>query len=219
MIDPRQITRENFFLNPSTLTIQFLPLSPAFYLSLELFTLYEAFSFAFARQEGPFLATRVQPPWTPSLTIHPSYVSNSDSLTLANFWQTYIPWFWENTRDSPLPEFTLLAMLQDIKQILCRATNIHVSSSVYGLISSYYDYGSCSIRPVAEVTFQRTDFLAPPIIVNTQALGLQMRLSFDAKRRPRKQWSNSSYLAQHKKLLEAYKAKHNSDDLDADPSK
>ena len=210
MTDPRNITRENFCLNPCSLTVQFRPLSRTFFLSLELITLYEAFSFAFARQEGPFRETLVQPPWTSSLTIHPSYVSNSDSLALANFWQTFIPWFWVNTLDSPLSEATLLAMLQDIKQILCRSTNIHISSSLHGRIFPYYGYHSRTIWPVAEVTLQRTDFLSPPTVINTQALGLQMRLSFDAKRRPRKPWSNSSYLDQHKALLEAYESKHNS---------
>ena len=207
-MDPRTINRDNFQLNPCSLSCLFSPFHPTFFLSLELLNLYEAFSYAFAKTEGPLLLTSMQPPWTSSITIHQLYITNAVDVKLAQYWEFYIPWFWRNTIEGPLPHVTLTVMLADIKQLLFQFTKIQVSTTISGRLAPYYMPYSPQVAFIPEFEVVRTDFLAPETIINTQALGLQLRLLFDAKRRPRTEWSNEAYLKQHKKLLDAYKRKH-----------
>ena len=96
----------------------------------------------------------------------------------------------------------------DIKQLLYQTTRLQIATQMTGSRATYFQQITQQMAILAEFTTVRTDFLSPETVINTQTLGLQLRLLFDGKRRPRTEWSNQRYLRQHKRLLDAYHRKH-----------
>ena len=201
-----QIRRSNFFLNPCSCISDFRPFSMEFYDSLEILMLMEAFFYSFARYEGPMPITRSFPPWSYYLTNHAHYFSNSECILLANYWDGFTRWFWENTVHQPLLSDTLLVVKQNLTDLFFQHAKLQVSASTSARIVQYYCTDTLSMRSTTLVSTFRTDFSRPDIIANTTLHGLIMRERFDAKQRPRTKWNNENYLRRHAQLLRRVQA-------------
>ena len=205
------ISRESFSLNPCSLVLDYQPYSREMYDSLEILALLEAYAYAFARSEGPLPLTPSLPPWNAFIVNHTWYLTNQTTPPLANYWNEFISWFWQNSREGPLSQTTLLIIKHDIKQLFFQYNQLQIEvACTAGLVPCFYPGFQTSINmPI--VTIYRTDFLRPDIIVNTEHLGLLLRLKFDSKERPRKKWNNEDYLAQHEALLAKINENHSSE--------
>ena len=202
MSDPRELTRDNFSLNPCSLTTNFAPLILSYWDSLEILALYEAFSYAFATTEGPLPYFTSYPAWNSHIVNHAFYPANYDNIKMARFWQTWISWFWANSCSHPLNYPTLLVLKRDISHILLSYSGLQISATTSGVFTMVALGNPAIMTSSCLVLTSRTDFLCPVTRLNVQHLGLRLRESFDAKRRPRTPWSHERYLQLHAKLCE-----------------
>ena len=202
MLQIREITRINFSQNPCSISTCFSPLKLEFWDALEVLVLYEAFATAFAQQEGPLPYFSSYPAWNRHIVNHTLYFSNVLDIGLAWYWHTWISWFWHNACSLPPSLPTLRILKRDISQILLSFANLQVSASTSGVFTHIAVGSPIVMVPSCLILTSRTDFLCPVTRVNIQHLGLRLRESFEAKRRPRTPWSHERYLQLHAELCQ-----------------
>ena len=195
------IRRENFTLNPCSCQTEFRPFSWELYDSLAILLLMEAYSFSFARAEGPLPYTASLPPWTSLLSNHTFYFINSELIHMHHYWDSFIRWFWGHSLEGPLPDSTLLIINQNLKDLFYKTSSLQVTTDTSAATVARYCERSGTMKNYALVRTFRTDFSRPDIISNTALHGLLMRERFDKKERPRKKWDDNDYLRKHRLLL------------------
>lgn len=202
-MDPREVTREHFLLNPCTISTCYAPLIVEFWDSLEILALYEAFAFAFSGKEGPLPRVPDSPAWNRHIVNHTLYPTNSPYLDMAWYWQNWIRWFWLQSSALPLDLSTIWVLKRDISQLLFQRANIQVTSSSAGILTIIALGTPPIMTPSCYIVTSRTDFLCPINRINTSHLGLRLRETFDSKQRPRIPWSHDRYLELHAQLCAA----------------
>ena len=198
------ITLESFSLNPCTLTIQWGPFSLEMLNAVEIYMLMEAFRLSFAHVEGPLPNIFHTWGWGIDLFLSQLAPRYSPFIAYSNFWLELIRKFWYHSLSEPLAEVISETLRKDLLELISLHANLPVDISYHGTLTTAYNDETHCMVPRAHITFSRTDFSHPQVISNLGTIGLKLREGYDAKRRPRSQWTKSSYLKQHKERHAEY---------------
>ena len=196
----RNINRENFSMNPCTISTSFEPLRLEYWDSLEVLMLCEAYCLAFASYCGPVPFIPTSPAWNRHIVNHPLYIVNPTWVSLGCFWHHWITWFWRSTLTCPLDAATLMVIKRDITAMLSSAARTQITASTAGIFTMAAIGTPAIMTPSCVLVSSRTDFLCPITRNNILHLGLRLRENFDAKRRPRTPWTHEAYLQTHARL-------------------
>ena len=87
-----------------------------------------------------------------------------------------------------------MVLKRDIAHILLSYAGLQISVSTARVYTVAAIGDPVILTPSCLILTSRTDFLSPITRLNIEHLGLRLRETFDAKRRPRTPWSHDHYL-------------------------
>ena len=187
-----------------TLTIPFAPYSEAMLLSIECLILAETCHAVVGTTEGPILNLILFAPWNDFFPNSELYPTNKTHLKMANYWKTFIDFFYTKTRHQPLPLELLITIKRDFLILLETKTNQNFYCKHEANI--YDAWNGVRMIKDTTITVHRPFLEINPIPKPLGNQWLHLREQFNNKKVPTNGWSNETYLQKHKKYYEEYLA-------------
>ena len=163
-----------------------------------------AFKQGFAHLEGPL--PNLLPTWGWGLDFFLSQLSPrySPFIPYANFWVELCNCFWASSLQEPLTPVISEVLRKDLAELLSLHTFLPIHISYHGSLTTAFSEVTRLMCPTTHITVSRTDFSHPHVVSNLGTIGLKLREGFDAKRRPRRPWTSTTYMQQHRERHAAY---------------
>ena len=193
---------EFFGSHAHSLTFTFAPFSEEMCVSIECLLLAETCHAFIGVKEGPIPNFVLFAPWNEYFPNSSLYPAQHSYLSFANYWQTFISFFYQKTQHQPLP----LLLLYTIKRDLLIMIEKKLNQSCYcSYKASIFDtWNGTTTNKITYITFTRPYFEVHPIPTPLGNNWLNLRETFDRKPTPANDWSNETYLSRHMASYDAF---------------